>query len=557
MSARPRSFVGPLMSEWRTGHLSLSGLSRGDRLLAIAALMVIAGACGVLILAAFGERTVGPTIGVVGKYVESGIRGPLVVPMLVVPLVCLGVAVGEACVTAAAVRRGGGHVRRTLLALIVTNLALGGIAASTQGAIDAAIDLVGGNPLVSTLWRVTAVLGVGSAVALAIVVTLRPTLGRWLAPTLAAAPFVAAFITLLLAIGQQGSLSHLQRAVYPDFPPVYSLMAAVLAPLLFLVGLTTALLFLLALWQATTWSRASARLVGKRLGLQGGRHWWLLPGLLGVKLTWLALGLAGALPPMLGGASDAWSRIRTDDATSWAYAAILALVAGAWLLRARRPIGEKRALHYASSVVIAVALFFFVLAAIPMVSFAALGLLPTELPVAIPPDPALATCLTGTPRAAASSLVMCLGLWLTSWQSTWILLVVVVALVAGVVIGLRRPRDASSIFLLVLGAWALPRALRAAGITPPAELPGMASLPQLNAPQPETMDVVITLGVLVLAVLWWAERQRTVSPFALVVILVVSTLAIHGATFAPTATLAAFALLAVIFPVIYDLCFEF
>jgi hypothetical protein len=556
MNARTTSFVGALKAEWRTGRLSLSGLSRGDRLLAIAALVVIAAACGVLILAALGERTLGPTIGVVGKYVESGIRGPLVVPVLVVPLVCLGLAVGEASVTAAAVRQGGAHVRRTLLALIVTNLALGGIAASTQGAVEVAVDLVGGNPLVSSLWRVTAVLGVGSAVALAIVVTLRPTLGRWLAPTLAAAPFVAAFITLLLGLGQQGTMTALQRAIYPDFPPVFSLMSAVLAPLLFLVGLTSALLFLLALWQATTWSRASARLVGKRLGVQGGRYWWLLPALLGMKLTWLALGLADALPPMLGGASDAWSRIRSDDVTSWTYAAILALVAGVWLLQARRPIGEKQALRHASSVVIAVALLFFVLAAIPMMSFAALGLSPAALPVAVPPDPDLATCVTGTPRAAASSFVMCLGLWLTSWQSTWILLVVIAALVAGVAIRLRRPRDASSIFLLVFGAWALPRALTAARITPPAEFPGMASLPALNAPQPETMDVVVTFGVLVLAVLWWAKRPRTVSPFALVVILVVSTLAIHGATFAPTATLAAFALLAVIFPVIYDLCFD-
>lgn len=212
MIAGLRHATDGLREEWRTGHLSVVGLPPTERFLVVGSLLIIASACVLVVFAAIGGGALGPEIGVVGKYVGAGIRGPLRVPVIVVPLTCLGLAVGQAAVAAAAARTGGGRARRMVVAIVLTNLALGGIAATTQGAVDAAIDAVpAGNMLVSGLWATTAALGFGSAVAVTALVIARPSAGRWLTPVLAALPFLAVSMALLLAAGPEGRLTPSSR----------------------------------------------------------------------------------------------------------------------------------------------------------------------------------------------------------------------------------------------------------------------------------------------------------------------------------------------------------
>ncbi|MEJ7748583.1 MAG: hypothetical protein WKF56_04730 [Candidatus Limnocylindrales bacterium] len=545
-----------LREEWRAGRLSLGGLPRGDRQLAIAALSVIAAACLVIVAAAVGVSALGPTAGVVGSYVDPALRAPIDVPLVVIPLICIGLAVGSGTLASAAIRTGGSAARRALIAVILGNAALGGIALTNLGATQVVAEAVGAQTLVPRLVGLTGVVGIGSAILLAGLVLARPARGRSLVPIVAAAPYVIVLAAAVLAAGQQGTLGPFQQAIYPAFPPILSLVGTVMVPLLLLVGLTSGMLFLLTLWQATTWSRASARLLGGRLGAYGSRMGWVLWLLLAMKLAWLSLGLGGALPPLLGGASAAWSAVRSDDVASWAYAVLLALGAGLWLLTNSRPVTERRALGYAPVVVAAIGGFSLILAAIPMVVFVVEGVAPRAAGASLAAATTWGGCLTDWPAAGLGSLVGCIGLQLPAWLNVYLLAVVGTALVAGLLIVARRGRDDAAVFLVVLGAMGLPRALAAARATAPPDFPAVAMLPAFNAPQPETMDVVVTLLVLALAALWWAGRQTTVRPYSLIVILVVSTLVVHAGSVVPTASIAAFAALAIVFPVAYELCFD-
>lgn len=554
---RDRSLVfRVLRDEWRKGRLSLAGLSRGDRVLATAALSVIAVACLVIVASAAGVWALGPTTGVVGRYVDPDLRAPVDIPVVVIPLICIGLAVSAGTLATASIRNLAATARRALIPVILANAALGGMALTTRGATQVVADAVGGNPLVPRLVAFTGVVGIGSAVLLAGLVLVRPARIRSLAAVVAAAPYVTVLAAAMLAAGQHGKVAPLHQAIYPDFPPVLSLVGTVMAPLLLLVGLTSGMLFLLTLWQTATWSRASARQLGGRLGAHGMRLWWLLWLLLAMKLTWLVVGLNGALPLLLGGASAAWSNVRSDDAASWAYAAVLGLGAGRWLLGRTKQVSERRALRHAPVVAAAIGAFFLILAAIPIAVFVVEGVAPRSPGASLAAATTMGACLTDWPGAGFGSLLGCLGLQLPAWLSVYLLIVVVGALVAGLLIASRRRGDDAAIFLVALGAMALPRALAAARAAAPSEFPAFALLPAFNAPQAETMDIVVTLLVLALAVSWWIHRQSTVTPYALIVILVVSTLVIQGGSVVPTASIAAFAALAVVFPVLYELCFD-
>src|SRR4029079_15621644 len=107
---------------WREGHLSLTGLSRRDRLLAVATLLAIAVACLVVVTATLGIPLPGGTIAVPGDMVAS--RTPVDFSPLRLVLACLGMAAAAAAIAVSATAPG----RTSLRWLLVLELTLIGLA---------------------------------------------------------------------------------------------------------------------------------------------------------------------------------------------------------------------------------------------------------------------------------------------------------------------------------------------------------------------------------------------------------------------------------------------
>ena len=546
------SLVAALRQEWSTGHLAIDGLPLDVRILAILGVGVILFACASLVLVALGAHTAIPSVGVVGRVVEFDRRGPVAVPWLLIPLASLGLGVAAASIGAAATRPGGSVARAAVAFVVLTNLAIGVMAFAIASDVQLASEVVRAETSVAgSLLIPVGVLGIGSAIGVGVLAVLRPRGANLLTPILAASPYVGLLVVIMLGVGQQGTLTPVQQALYPDFPPEFTVVGSVLGPLLSLLVLTSAVLFLISLWQTSTWSRASARLMGSRAAERAARSPWLLAVLLGGKLTWLALGLLGVLPAILGGGARAWQQIRSDDLGSWLYLGLLGAVVGWWVVTHRDRLHPVAAMRYAPVVAGAIAVWYALLGAVPM--FAILAD-PVAFQTASTTDQSFASCFS-TPGLDAPSMVQCLGLALSNWQAVAFFVLVAVSLVAGVLL-LHRGERATGYFLAILGAWGLPRALVSVVSAPPAELPGLTSLPTFNAPQAETLDVAISAVVLVLAIMWWTGVQRRAGPGTLTVLLVISTVIVHAATLLPSATLTVFAILAVVFPVLYELCFE-
>jgi hypothetical protein len=381
---------------------------------------------------------------------------------------------------------------------------------------------------------------------------------RWVhlaAPAVAAAPFIALAATIVLAGDQHADIRPWVQAQFFDHPPRLYLTATIFGPVLFVIGSAAGLVALLAIWQASEFSKAAARHVGTALAAATSRWTWPLAALVAAKLAWLAAGLMGLLPPALGGTSDVWSAIRSDDAFAWLYAAALGAVAVAWLMRGRTAIAEDRAKDAAGRVVLAFAAAPLLLAAIPLAGAALAGILPGTHPP-VPEGVTVGECIRTWVPLGGAAAASCLGLALVQWQSVWWLAVIVAGFIAGLAILRQRRNDAGGIFLVALGAWALPRALNPVRLEHPGELAWLAGLPGINAPQPETFDVVVTVVVAVVAVAWWTGRQRTLGPAPLLVVLAVSTLLIQGASVAPSAPGAFLLAIAIVFPVLYELGFD-
>jgi hypothetical protein len=543
-------------SEWRRGHFSLAGLTRSERWLAVGALGIVAFACLLDVIAAFGNGWLGPTIGVAGRNVDPDLTAPVDAPIAVVVLICLGLGLGGASIAAGMMASRGRDGRREIVAVVVGLLALAGVVLTSSGATSIVVDAVGSASIVSALWIATGVTSVGVAVALG-VMALRPE-PRWrsLAAAIAALPFALVLAAGALGANASGRLNVVQQAIYPDFPPAISTLGAVTGPLFFLVGITAGMLLLLTVWQTATFSRAASRQLARIIGGWDRRHPWVLWLLLGVKITWLGFGIAGRLPALLGDRWQGWSSIASDDLGSWVVAFGLAVFGAVALLRARGRVDERSALRYAPVVILAVALFFLLLAIIPVTVLLIETVAPRAPGATLPDVATVSGCWSQALPRGPGVFVACLGVVIPSYLTVYLLLVVLAALLVGVAIARLRRGESTALFLLVLGAWNLPRAIGNIVATPPPELEWLAQLPHLNPPQPETVDVAVTVVVLALAVLNVGRSGKLVNPVALAMILVVSTLVIEGTSLLPTASFTLVAALVVVFPVLYELGFS-
>ncbi|MCU1431522.1 MAG: hypothetical protein JWP95_627 [Actinotalea sp.] len=79
-------------------------------------------------------------------------------------------------------------------------------------------------------------------------------------------------------------------------------------------------------------SRA-ARRAGSRSGTRLPRAWVVLATVLAAKVLWVAGGLAGLVPAVLGGELAVWRRLGTDGVLSWLVAGVAAVGAAVWLAR--------------------------------------------------------------------------------------------------------------------------------------------------------------------------------------------------------------------------------
>ena len=544
-----RSF-GALIDEWRTGHLSISGLTTHERAVALLAVGVILAGCTGIVLVSAGIGLPGPVVEVPGNFLAE--PAPVRIPAIAMLLVLAGLAIAGTTIALGAAEPEGKSARRLLLVLALTLAGMGSSILNAMGAVTLSVTIIrGADPLAADAFRLAGISALVGAVVLPPATYLRVPYRRAILVAAAAIPFLVLIVSTLLG-GASQAITPWVHAQFLDYPSTLSVNSAMFAPLVLVLRLAAALVALLLVWQASTWSRASARQVAARVGPYARRAWWVLGTLIGLKLVWLALGIAGVLPPFLGGGAPAWSRIRSDDLASWAYAAFLVGAAGLWLLRGGPRLQERRLGPAAAVTAVAFGAIAIALAVLPLLStlVAALG---APMPTAVPSDVPLGACLAAT---AGAGVLTCLQYGLVAWQGVWWTMVLGAALIFGAVLLRRRAGDAGAIFLVVLGAWTLPRALDVIRQFHPAELPGLAALPPLNAPQPETLDAVVTLLVIVLAVAWWRGLQRSVDVRALVIVLVVSTLVIHAGTLAPAPSIALLLAVPIAFPALYELAFD-
>jgi hypothetical protein len=538
-----------LVREAREGHLSLAGIAGLERTLALGSLVVVAVASVLIIALAFRLPVPGAVIDVPGDQMAE--LTPVSIPLVVLVFVCVGLAIGAATL-AVAVAASSDRARWLLAASVpLFLLGLGGLTLSTSRTVG----ILSENP---SLVGAHQILGIWSVIAAGLVVALlvRWSRHRTILAAVAASPLVAMAVLQIVGSLAPLSLRPIDNAAFPANPVHLSEASMMSGAVMFLVGTAVSLLAVWAFWQTATWAQATARGSALELAPRADRLWWLLAIPLGAKLAWLAAGTASLLPPVFGGASDAWVRLHSDDLASVAYAAVL-VAAGAWWLAHRETRLEDRWVErYAIYAIVAYGLLSILSDGLAMIQPALAVISPRITGDTIPDGVTLGACLGDWLPRGAEIFASCMRFVADDWSTVWGLLVLVGALVVGVVLWRRRGRrDAAAAFLVVLGLWTVPRAYGAVRTLSPAGL-DTTGWPVFNAPQPETLDAVVTIFVAMLAVSWWTGRQRRVGPGALLIILVVSTLVVHGNTLLPTSPTIWLLGLVVVFPVAWELLFD-
>jgi hypothetical protein len=338
----------------------------------------------------------------------------------------------------------------------------------------------------------------------------------------AAAPFGLALLTWMLADAHRVAVPEeaFARLAPTSVMSARGLFAVPAIQLSAALGLSIGLLLL---WQVVGGSRA-ARDAGLLASALGGGLARLLVVMLAAKLVWLGFGYAGLLPAVLGGRADVWTASRQDGWLSWALA--IGLVGtGAWWLATRdrrQPLSEA-GFNTAVWVVVAGFQLFPLLASLLILSE------PWEMLVSLQ-----------KPIEWVAELRNWLGNVLGVLFFVSVPLTVVGAALAAFVL-LRRQRTernlarlSAAIFLAAFAAWNLPRIVigsgQLLGVWPQTD-PQTDPLP--GAVEPATVDVLLTIAIAMLLMLWWQGRQGGAGPAALTLVLIVSTLVAHVTTLLP------------------------
>jgi len=483
---------------WRRRRLHLAGLSPVDRRIAGTAVSISFVLSAIILWVWLAGHAP-------GGMVQIPSFGRIFLPKRVPSLAAFAGLVGAAVAVLALARA---SVFRSRIVRIVSIIVIGFVGMSTasvvvsagraEEAFAARLDDAGFGGFATIRPEILVTLGWVSTICAAAFVTLalaRPA-WHWTA-ALAGVPFALALGALIVA---RGTISpSAATATSPEALKLYRVAAEfdgsgyVTASLTNIVAQMEVLAAILGFWGAIMYAR-----VARDLSLRAVRSARVTGGavavLIGIKLAWLGAGLAGALPGVLGGGSEAWGASSRNGIAAWAVVGLITLAGAVLLARRPWPQLDEGAFTRAGWIVTAAwqwlglvfggMLFAFVVAD---------GLLPGGWG-------------SGTISNALS--------WLL--DSDLLLqaqaLAVVLALPVGVLL-LRRPHwRAVGAFLLGVGVWSTPRALNV--------LFAPDSPHYVAAPRALTLDAAITVAASALLVLWFLRRQTAVPPTVIAFIVV-------------------------------------
>jgi hypothetical protein len=495
--------------------LRVGGLGPGRRGLAIACLITVAAAGALILMTGFA-------VGVPGGADDVAFAGE--VPLLLTAFSYVGLAVGTA--TAASAATSWGWRGRVLLLFVAVCGAV--IAAKTVEArsfLTTYRQLIDGRDLLPA-W-VPSFVGVcgWSGLGAAIVVGVTPTGSvrrlDQLRPILAATPFLLALAAWLAV------------AVTAEYPAVVA--AELPHPRAVIAGSVIALIYGIAfwssgllLWQAAMAARA-ARDLGAKIASSLTRWRFAVVVLLGAKLLWLTLGLAGVLPGMLGGAGQRWEASRSDGLASWLFASFLAMAGGIWLcMRGNRPIRDS-GLNRAVAAVVGGFLLMLLLAAAGLFGIGILGV---------------------APGSRGQDFFRSVA----EWAGDQILLSQALTVFAGFAIGIvlwrRHLAPAGAAFLLLFGIWALPRAV---GITINELSPDSVAIPRVET---VTLDVAITVAIAAVVLLTSFGLVRPGQESTLVLVVLAFAFIAHTGWLLESLVGDKAFYLGLVFPVLYQFVFS-
>lgn len=348
---------------------------------------------------------------------------------------------------------------------------------------------------------------------------------RWAAPMLATVPFLAALLSYaLIAATEDIQLAPGQTTDGLLLPSGYG--AGISVIVVISIGF---LLSILILWQRVAGARAS-----RDAAVEAGRAVANAPiifgALLAAKLLWLTFGLAGALPGLFGGDSEAWDATLEDGLVSWIAAAMIAAAAIAWLSRGRPYKAKDSDVTRPASAIIAGLTLAFAISSLCLLLIGGLGLLDAD---------------------EAVQAVADLGSWAADRLLLTTVLTTYLAGVGAVVLWRRGVRVPAAVLGLYF-AWTAPRATHIA-ISGGEDLGDHATLSRIELTTIDTaLTIILALVFGLLAV--GRLRDAQISAAAGAIALVGSTVLAWSGQLATSVwdEEAAF-YIALIFPVAYQL----
>lgn len=537
------SALPSIADEFRHGRLDLRGLGTVTRVIAVTALVILAATAVVIVLIATNTPLPGGFVSIAGRF--DGEPVPQAWPRLPILLAIAGTGIGVTAAVYAAAR----STQRLRRALIAGSALAGAAFGATLLAAGPVLDLIAevldpsASPLVATAVRLLGALGLASALAVLSLLA-RPEYRPGPAAALAAVPFVAALIAYVLSGLQSAALTPEAQAAFPDYPASVSGEMAVATGLSTLVSVSGSWIPVLVVWEAATWAKATRSRIALPLA---GR---ITPLMLGVVVAAkLAFVLAGY--SLAGGPMDepsAWQR-SANDGFAWVLAVGFGLLVAGWLARGTRVQLSERAAD-STAYVLGLALYAATILAAILLMLATIGGLGST--AAKTDQSGALDCSAGFTTSVFSSLLCSADLVAThGWVVT--VAAMVLAPIVGALLLLRRRLVSVGVLLLLVGLWALPRAIAVTQVM-------LGPADQVPAPSPltieiVTMDTVVTAVVAILAALRALGAKVGASFGDLFIVLVVSTLFAHAGTLVPAGLALPLAYAALLFPVAYELTF--
>ena len=516
----PRGLWSQLVSEQRERRLSIRDLPRHARIITQLGLAFAAVLSLWIVLLGLG-LPFGGTSQVIPGFNPIGDASHLVVVLWLT-----GLAFGAALLA--------GVVGETRIPTRLTLILIALIGAAVGGALVRVDDSLGYAVMGAEIPGWIAFI---SALAIAVVPLRLVRRARWLAPVLAATPFLVALIGYVLAGGETFRVANSFIAAHGTSWPNTVTARGVAGHELIRGSLGTLfLVFALLLWQVVEVTRGWNDFAGGAARLARGLPLALI-ALVTAKLVWMSIGYADALPKAMSG-GGIWSESRDDGVLAWLLGAVLVSAGSVALIRTRfdeRRVEEMRIAAWLIGGALVAGPF---LAGLYVTVEASVGVVSSRAEDWLQQGDFYVLAAERWARIVAPYIAVVFGGLLVVKRRTWL---------AGTAV-------------LLFGLWGLPRA-----VTLTVDL---VRHPELRFPIGEisdfvegdeqfrgwvnmaTVDALLTLAIALLALLWLLGIERRLGPAALIYLLVFSTVVAHGEHLLSTEVEAIYFLL-LVFPIAY------